>query len=65
MFGYTPKQAEQLKHHIDTQIAKIEDAAYRMRVIVSDHAVTTDNEVEALRERAHELKEIVDGRTRR
>ena len=61
--GYTPRQAERLKHRIDAQIAKIEDAAYTMRRLVDDHRCSVDNELEALREIADELKVIVDRRT--
>ncbi|NUQ70422.1 MAG: hypothetical protein HUU17_06310 [Chthonomonadales bacterium] len=36
MNGYTEEQAERLKHRIDGELAKIEDAAAKLRKIVPD-----------------------------
>lgn len=68
--GYTPAQAKRLQHRIDKEVAKIEDAASRLRKIVPDadpHRFTqtlgVDGCLEEFRNVARGLKDTVDRRT--
>ncbi len=60
--GYTLMQASRLTHKIDVLMAKIEDAAYEMTGLVSDHGLRPDRQLEELRELATQLKGVVERR---
>lgn len=66
--GYTQKQADRLKHEIDSMMALVEDHVGALGRIVSDTAqggFFGVKQLEELREEAEALKAIVDRRTRR
>jgi hypothetical protein len=65
MNGYTPREAERVKHTIDINTAKAEDAVTRMRGLVSDHSVYFEDALDRIREGAGALKDIIDRRTQR
>ena len=63
MVGYTPKEAERLKHQIDVDIAKIEGAAVAMVTRVPDHSEYVDGALEQLRQVSHRLRDLIERRT--
>lgn len=71
MIGYTPKQAERLKHRIEFEVAKAEDAVTRLRNLVPDAdpgqftaQLNLDSCLDEVRSVGYGLAETVDRRTR-
>ena len=68
MVGYTPKQAERLRHKIDIEVAKIDDALHRMSQVVPDfgqHEHHPNNLAEMVRENQARMDAVIERRTRK
>ncbi len=72
MLGYTKREADGLKREVETEISKIEEAANRLRQVVSDTDPNSfisqgggvDGLLESFREIGHGLNGVIDRRTR-